>query len=335
MLKKYLCSKALIIFLTVLVEILVGLILSLTGTSWDIVFLTYTIVFIFLVLYLITDYLQYKKEYKKISNLLEKLEKKYLIIEMLESPKHIQGQLYFDILKKACHDMVTEISKTKGEYLDYREYLEEWIHEMKTPLTTISLIQPFDLNYNMRLKKELSKLSNLLETSLYYIRSNSLEKDYYIKEFNLSDIIHNTILQEKEQLQSKNIEIKVNLSNEKVYFDEKWIGFIFHQILLNSIQYVDIGGKINIYDEINRDGLTLIIKDNGCGIPASDISRIFEKGFTGKNRRKDKASGIGLYLCKKSADKMNLGLSVESKEGEYTKIKLFFPKGDYRRIFDN
>lgn len=335
MLKKYLCSKTLIIFLTVLVEILVGLILSLTGTSWDIVFLTYAIVYTFLVLYLITDYLQYKKEYKRINNLLEELDKRYLIVEILESPKNLQGQLYFYILKRACHDMVTEISKIKGEYLDYKEYLEEWIHEMKTPLTTISLIQPSDLNYNMRLKGELSKLSNLLETSLYYIRSNSLEKDYYIKEFNLSDIIHNAILQEKEQLQSKDIEIKVNLSNEKVYSDEKWIGFIFHQILLNSIKYVDVGGKINIYDEINRDGLTLIIKDNGCGISASDVSRVFEKGFTGKNRRKDKASGIGLYLCKKSADKMNLGLSVESKEGEYTKVKLFFPKGDYGKICDN
>ncbi len=112
-----------------------------------------------------------------------------------------------------------------------------------------------------------------------------------------------------------------------VYTDEKWLIFILSQIVQNAIKYFDKQeNKLTIYSQDNGTNILLVIEDNGCGIKMSDLSRVFEKGFTGSNRNKVNATGMGLYLSKKLCDRLGLQLDIVSKENEYTRLKITFPK---------
>ena len=119
----------------------------------------------------------------------------------------------------------------------------------------------------------------------------------------------------------KKIRLDYKLSKREVLTDEKWLSFVFDQLLSNALKYTD-KGTISIY----YDGDScLCIKDSGIGIALADMERLFEKGFTGYNGRQyKKASGIGLYMCKRMCDKLNIGISIESVVNEYTLVKLKF-----------
>ena len=113
-----------------------------------------------------------------------------------------------------------------------------------------------------------------------------------------------------------------------IYTDEKWLTFILSQIVQNAIKYFDKQeNKLTIYSQDNGTNILLVVEDNGCGIKASDLSRVFEKGFTGSNRNKANATGMGLYLSKKLCDRLGLKLDIASTEKEYTRLTITFPKG--------
>ncbi|MFR4723532.1 MAG: ATP-binding protein [Holdemanella porci] len=118
-----------------------------------------------------------------------------------------------------------------------------------------------------------------------------------------------------------------------VYTDEKWLTFILSQIVQNTIKYFDKQeNKLTIYSQDNETNILLVIEDNGCGIKALDLSRVFEKGFTGSNRNKANATGMGLYLSKKLSDRLGLKLDITSKETEYTRLTITFPKGTVHNL---
>lgn len=334
MLTRYLSFQKSRITKNCLYFILVILFLYFTGTNKSVLILVSLISLIFFIINLGFEYLKYRKTCLKINQLISELDKRYLIKELLNEPKDLYGSLYYRVLEKALYDMVTDMAKTKEEYQDYKEYIEEWIHEMKTPLTTIYMLDMTQKDSSNKISRELSKLSNLMETSLFYIRANTLEKDYHVREIYIFKIIHEVLLKEKAAIQEKRIAIEIIHDNVdvSVYTDKKWIEFILHQTLLNSIKYVKALGKISfkIIKEVGK--IKLIIEDNGCGISSSDLPRVFEKGFTGSNKRRGEATGIGLYLCKKSADKMRIDLSIESRENEYTRVIIGFPVGDYYKL---
>lgn len=332
MLKKYLLDRVSVLIFFLLTNSFAILFLKLVGTPLNILYLLSLIILIVGIIFLSIGFIRYHLKYKKLRDIVEGLDRRYLITEILDRPANSEAAFYYDLLKSANRDMVTELAENRAEYLDYREFIEEWIHEMKTPLTTISMLNTDDVEYQKKLKRQFIKLSDLLDMSLYYIRSNTLEKDYQVQKINLAGLVHQTILKEKDRLLVKNIVLNVDCDEDTfVYADEKWIAFILHQIMLNAIQYVDSLGGISISECEDVDTVRLMIRDNGCGISAADLPRVFEKGFTGRNKKRDKASGIGLYLCKKSADKMGIGLDIKSREGEYTEVTICFPKGRFHR----
>ena len=131
----------------------------------------------------------------------------------------------------------------------------------------------------------------------------------------------------KEELLEKLWNDKYYIENV-IYTDEKWLTFILSQIVQNAIKYFDKQeNKLTIYSQDNGTNILLVIEDNGCGIKASDLSRVFEKGFTGSNRNKANATGMGLYLSKKLCDRLGLKLDIASTEKEYTRLTITFPKG--------
>lgn len=280
---------------------------------------------ILLSIYLIVSYLLKTKKNKKIKRLVDELDEKYLVSELIKKPKNLENEAYYYVLKKATKAMNDKITELEHKYQDYEEYIETFVHEVKTPLAAISLYS--DNKKDQELKQEVKKIDNLVEQVLFYARSENTEKDYFVKKIKLSEIIHQVMMQNKDYLLAKNILVEVENSEVVVATDEKWVIFILNQIINNSIKYMDKREKkiqMNVVEDKNK--VTMEIKDNGYGIKESDISRVFDKGFTGSNRKKEHSTGMGLYLCKKLCDRLHLNIYIESKEKEYTTVSIIFPK---------
>ena len=293
----------------------------------DTSFLTLSVLIylILLSIYLIISYLHVKKKNQNIKNMVDELDEKYLVSELLKKPKNLENEAYYYALRKATKAMNDKITELEHKYQDYEEYIETFVHEVKTPLAAISLYS--DNKNDKELKQEVKKIDNLVEQVLYYARSENTEKDYFIKKIKLSEIIHQVMMQNKDYFLANKILIEVENLEVFVATDEKWIIFIINQIINNSIKYMDKKEKkIQIKVAEDKNKVILEIKDNGCGIKESDISRVFEKGFTGSNRKKEHSTGMGLYLCRKLCDRLHLNINIESKEKEYTTVSIIFPK---------
>ena len=179
------------------------------------------------------------------------------------------------------------------------------------------------------IRLENRKIENYVDMVLYHARSEEVYKDYLIKETDLQEMIYEAL--EKERLLFIKSHVRAEVScHETVYTDKKWCVFILSQLILNSIKYRAEMPLLRFYTSRGNNQITLTIEDNGKGIPAEDLPRIFEKGFTGRNgRSQEKATGMGLYLCKKLCGKLGISLSAQSECGKGTWMLLTFPVSSY------
>lgn len=293
--------------------------------------ITVGVLSIFMLGYLLSEYFRQKKKAKKIISLVDNVNEKYLISEIIKEPLEMENKAYYYALKQACKSMNDRIGELEKENAEYQEYVESFVHEIKTPISALSLA--LENNNDFRLKQEVDKINQLVEQMLYYARSENTEKDYFVKEIQLAEIIHSVILKYRHYMLNKKITLNVHDLKHIVITDEKWLVFIISQIIQNSIKYLDKDKKeIEVWGENSNNYINLIIKDNGCGIKESDLVRIFEKGFTGTNRKKGYSTGMGLYLTKKLCDKLGLKLQIQSKEKEFTKLTITFPKSGLHKI---
>ena len=280
------------------------------------------------------EYFKKKNFYNKLQKILEELGEKYLITEIIESPNFIDGKILKNILEQINKSMIENVNTYKYLTEDYKEYIELWIHEIKLPIAASKMVIENNKNtVTKSIDEELDKIENYTEQALFYARSNTVEKDYYIRKCYLKDIVNESIKKNKSILIQEKITMNIHDLNIEVHTDSKWIVFILNQIIQNSVKYKKQEGttEIELYAKQGKDNVILYIKDNGIGIKKSEISRIFEKGFTGTNGRlqNKKSTGIGLYLCKKLCDKLGIAIEVESDENKGTEIKLVFPQNSY------
>ena len=289
-----------------------------------------------LILYLISIILEFfskNRFYNNIFNLLENLEEKYLINEIVQNPDFEEGKILKEILDQADKAMIENVNKYKYLTEDYKEYIELWIHEVKMPIATGKMIVENNKNnITKKIDEEFDKIENYIEQALFYARSNVVSQDYYIKKSNLKDIVNEVIRKNKSNLIEEKISVKTYDLDFIVNTDSKWIVFILNQILQNSIKYrKNENPEIEFYSKRNKEQIILFIKDNGIGIKKGEIQRVFDKGFTGTNGRiiNQKSTGIGLYLSKKLCDKLGIGIELNSIENEFTEISLIFPKNSY------
>lgn len=280
--------------------------------------------------YFLLSYYSYQKEKKKVEEILSNLEEKYLITSLLEKPKSYGQRIYYDLLEIATRSMNNQISEVEEERANYQEYIENWVHEIKTPIVAIDLISKNE--NNERLKKELDKIDFLVEQTLFYARSDVVEKDYFIHLVKLEEVVHQVLLKHRSILLENQFEINVDLNESIVYTDEKWLEFILNQLISNSIKYSEQQKYISFSYEQNESGVILILEDHGIGISPSDLPKVFEKGFTGKNRLNNKSTGIGLYLAYKLSNQLGLVMKIDSELGQFTKVSIFFPKGTHHKL---
>ena len=282
---------------------------------------------------IIIEYFKRKKFYDNLLKILEELDEKYLITEIIKTPNFLEGQILKNSLEQIDKSMLENVNKYKYMTEDYKEYIELWIHEIKIPIATSKMVIENNKNaITKSIDEELDKVENYIEQALFYARSNTVEKDYYIRKVVLKEIVNESIKKNKSSLIQEKISIDIHDLDIEVNTDNKWIVFILNQIIQNSIKYrKKENSVIEIYANQGKENVILYIKDNGIGVKQGEITRVFEKGFTGTNGRlsNKKSTGIGLYLCKKLCNKLGIGIELNSVQNEGTEVKLVFPKDSY------
>lgn len=228
---------------------------------------------------------------------------KALVIALIENQKNL----------KSDYDLKS------SEMIDY---YTTWVHQIKTPISSMRLaLNDSEIKDSKILKEDLMCIENYVDMVLAYLRLDSKYSDYLFSEYKIDNIIKNSVKKFSSQFIRKKISLSYEESEEIVLTDEKWISFVIEQIISNALKYTPDGGKITISFDQN----ILMIQDTGIGINMSDLPRIFEKGYTGYNGRYDKkASGIGLYLCKRICDNLNHKITISSKDECGTTVKIYF-----------
>lgn len=330
----YLKDQIFAIVLNLIFMIILVLFLLSAGNSVDTVFLILFVWAAVLVLYLLLGFYQRKKYVSRLEQLSESLKEKYLIAELMECPSRSDDAVFYKLLKQAGKSMMEQIAAAQREQKDYKEYIEQWIHEAKTPVTAIKLFCENQKTPEIKpLLAELEKLNQYLEQTLYYARSEHTEKDYLIRETVLSDVVHQAVAENKQQLMMNHVGIEVEDCDTTAYTDQKWIVFILTQLINNAIKYRGQNPVISFMITSHNDHVILAVHDNGIGISAADLPRIFDKGFTGSNGRiNNHSTGLGLYLCRRLCDRLDIGLTVASDEGRGTTFELAFYKNHYIEV---
>lgn len=291
-----------------------------------------------LLISMLIEYYSKKSYYNNLLEKLDELDQKYLLSEVISKANFQDGNLFKEILEETGKSMLENVNKYKYAQEDYKEYIELWIHEIKTPISASKLIIENNKNeVTKNIEEELDKIENYTEQALYYARSNTVEKDYIITKTNLKDIVNMSIIKNKTIILNNKIELDIHDLEKQVYTDSKWVVFILNQVIQNSIKYSKKENKlIEIYAEEQKEKVTLYIKDNGLGIKKSELLRVFDKGFTGENGRiiGKKSTGIGLYLCKKLCDKLQLAININAEQNVGIEVTIVFPKGSFSH-FEN
>ena len=329
--KLYVKNHLPLIALNLLGALALSLFLLATGNAIQTVLFILITWMLVLILCLTICYLSRKKQLDKLLEMAGQLKERYLIPEVMQKPDRAEEQVFYQLLKMSEKSMLERIGEVERERGEYRAYIEQWVHEVKTPITALKLLCENNRSpFSRDVLAELENINRYTEQALYYARSEHTEKDYSIREMNLADVVHGAIADNKYLLRQCDMAITVDDLEPVVYADDKWVRFILNQIISNAVKYrPPQHPALRIFTERSDDQVLLSIADNGIGIPESDLPRIFEKGFTGQNGRTIHSStGIGLYLCKRLCDKLGIGLAASSSD-KGTTITLSFHINDF------
>ena len=332
-LKNYLLDNLLIIFLLLFNELsIITLLLIFKIQKPLIIIITFlfTLMSIVIILY---PYFRKKSFYNELLNNLKELDQKYLILETLPQASFYEGKLLSEILYEVDKSMFENISKYKENTDDFKDYLEMWIHEAKIPISSLTLMLHNDNKIDKKYLEQIKRLDNYIDQVLYYVRSNYTEQDFVFKEMSLEKLISNVALKNKDDLLENKIDLYVDVKDITVSTDPKWLEFILNQIINNSIKYKNTKIK-NSYIKIEaheaKDTIKLSITDNGIGILEKDLSKVFNKSFTGENGRlRIKSTGMGLYIAKKLCTKLGHKIEITSEVNKMTIVTITFGKNNF------
>ena len=203
---------------------------------------------------------------------------------------------------------------------DLTSYYTLWVHQIKTPIAAMDLLLQAGPDRATEMEIELQKIAQYVDMVLQYLRLDSTAKDLVLQRCHLDAVVRQTVRKYAKLFILKKIQLVFQETKWEVLSDEKWLCFLLEQLLSNALKYTPEGGKISIFLEGETN---LVIADTGIGIAPEDLPRVFEKGFTGNNGRMDKkATGIGLYLCRRVTNLLGHTISIASEPGVGTQVRL-------------
>ena len=239
--------------------------------------------------------------------------------EQLPPPENLIEEDYRQLIRALGEEKQRQASAMDLRMSDMQDYFTLWAHQIKTPIAAMRLIlQTRPENSAEELSQELFRVEQYVEMVLNYLRLDSDSTDFVFRTCALDDIIRQCVRKYAKQFIRKRIRLEYEGTALQVLTDEKWLCFVIEQILSNALKYT-AAGSIRIFTQ----GETLVIADTGMGIAPEDLPRVFEKGYTGYNGRTDKkATGIGLYLCKRILQKLGHEISISAQVGKGTRVSI-------------
>ena len=252
---------------------------------------------------LIFDFLRVKDRHKELAQIKSIPD---AITATFPADNNIQNEDYREVIRLLCEEHNQYKSETNYKYTDMIDYYTVWAHQIKTPIASMRLtLQNEDSALSRKLTSDLFRIEQYVEMVLTFLRLDAESTDYVFKEYDLDSIVKSAVRKFSSEFIDRKLRLIYEPLNASVITDEKWLSFVIEQILSNALKYTPSGSiTISLVGE-----KTLRIQDTGIGIDPSDLPRIFENGYTGFNGRTDrKASGIGLYLCRRVCN--NLGHTI-------------------------
>ena len=264
----------------------------------------------------VQDFIRYRERRALLKALLGEAA---LSLERLPAPKDPVEADWQSILRAVFDEKAKNQKEFSARYDGMTEYYTLWAHQIKTPIAAMRLLLQEEGTDPRALSEELFRIEQYVEMALCYLRLDGGVSDYVLREADLDEVIKQALRKYAPQFIRKKIRLNYEPVGARALTDEKWLSFVVEQVLSNALKYTP-GGEISIRLEAP---MTLAVSDTGIGIAPEDLPRVFEKGYTGLNGRCDKrATGIGLYLCKRIMRKLGHGISIESRPGEGTTVRL-------------
>ena len=271
------------------------------------------------------DFFRWKSKHARLCELKELPD---AMISALPDAESIEDTDYQDVIRSLRREAAALDSSAAARCQELTDYYTVWVHQIKTPITSMRLtLQNEDTPLARKLTSDLFQIEQYVEMVLAFIRLDASESDYVFREYSLDAVIRQSVAKFASEFIDRKIELFYESIEKRVVTDEKWLSFVIEQLLSNALKYTR-KGSIRIY---LQEPVTLCIEDSGIGIAPEDLPRVFEKGYTGYNGRTDKkASGLGLYLCKRICGNLGIGIRVSSEPGRGTTVYLDMEQYDLK-----
>lgn len=286
---------------------------------------------------------RYYGQLKRVAN---ELEHAHQLQALVDEPRRADLEASYLAMESLSRAAAKDVEDAQDACSDYRTYVETWVHEVKTPLAaTKLLLERGSSCATADAEREIDRALFYVDQALWYARSTDVGADYLIRKVDLAGVVNKACRRNARFLIERKAVPRVEgMEGITVLTDEKWLVFMLVQALTNAAQYGARNlvfsvrcvpgetGKSSAPGESGAGNIVLELADDGQGIPATDLPRVFDQGFTGAHGRQSRAStGMGLFLCARMAEKLGLGLSIASEEGSHTRFMITFP-GDQRIV---
>ena len=316
--REYLASKAVTLCFLGIGGILFGAGAAATSIGIHTIFLFAVLYLCITAAWLTTSFLMERRRLSTLEMLIAELPEKYLLGEVIAKPADPLALRYYRILQEISRSAVGVTERARRDKEDYCDYVESWIHEIKTPLTACNLILA-NGGDSKKLRQELKRADNLTENILYYARLHTAEADTQIKQFQVAETIGQAVKSQMELLIAANIRVET-VGDFSVYSDHQALCFILKQLLINAAKYCP-GCRV----AVTAENGVITVEDNGIGIPSHELRRVTQRGFTGTNgRRLGGSTGMGLYIVSELCKQLDISLDIQSEQGQYTRVCLRF-----------
>lgn len=318
MINRYIRSRKPIILFYIVFAVFFSVVFYAYDMDMEAVRYALLITFFIFILWLTYDCFRFSAKIKKLEEIKNNITFYSHTLPFSCEPTELLYQNIINNLYEILHD---NTQKTAFAHNEQIEYYTMWLHQIKTPISALRLALQNDAEKSFLYKQELFNIERYVEMALHYAKLNDISGDLVIREYDLEDIVKQSMRKFAVLFSTSDLSVKIEEIRQKVTTDSKWLSFIIEQLISNAFKYTPKGG-IHIYTQNEA----LVIEDSGIGIREEDIPRIFEKGYTGYNGRLDKrASGLGLYMAKRAADRLAVKIEITSELGKGTKAILRFP----------
>lgn len=319
MLMKYLKDRKLI-FIAILfwIAIFSG-VFALCGIEFKYVWYPTVLGCMALVICLVVDFVCYYKKCRSLTMVENSID---VTLDNLPKTSNQIEKMYTELLKLLTNEKNEEVNNILNSKKETMEYVTLWSHQIKTPITALQLLaNDTDEEIRIEILNRLFEIEQYQDMMLQYLRLEGGGNDYVLADYSVKDMVNQAVKYFARIFISKGISVKIQVDeSRKVVTDEKWMVFVLKQLISNALKYTSKGEIC-----ISFDNDELLIKDSGIGIAEEDLPRIFDRGYTGYNGRKDKkATGLGLYLTKQILDRLNHKIEIDSQIGVGTRVFIKF-----------